>query len=695
MTSPSFFLRHALTSAVAFLLIAFAAFGVLFTTWAPYDDEGYILWTLIHHAQGHTLYEEIYTQYGPAFYLLDSGFRAVFPIAYSTDGQRWQTLLFWLGTSLILWRSHHLLQSKTPSDKWPSVRLATSLAILGLVFWHQERLALEPGHPQIWCTLFVSSAIYMFASKANTTSPLPSWIFTTLLGVLAGLLIMIKPNVGVLLLAAFPAAYLWTDTSRSSLTKICEFGYTIGLVGIPWVLTFQQISSLDTCFLPILVMISILGVRYIARISCPQGVVPTLAEHNRLIHLSWLALSVSVCLALVVLWAGQRGVSPLALKQALFGQHSALMELYFFPAIRSPMGYLGICLLGALIAYQFGVSLFKIRSEYCQKTDSQKSLFDFGQFFPSKFFAPNRDIFCWFFIGCSAVAAFLIWCDAIAPLGHGLRPRGCAEWLLALSPVIATGWLALRISILPSQSNSDDFRTRTSVRNETETPPLPYPAPIFPYVAIALIASLQPLISFPVPGTQLALGTLPLLVLLIDGCQVAIVQLAQTRRAALLTIVRSKRINAYLCAAAMLASLPVTVVTQRYWERESLELPGAKTLRLGHAEKASTRELILAVAAQRPDAIVFRWHNRPSWYLWANIDPPYEQLPPSWTYLVREKQQVILLGKLSKYRKVLIIDEDYVPQQPPPKSPLHQAWKDAPKVCDFNTEFSLHLWSPN
>jgi hypothetical protein len=681
-------------SAVAFLLTALAAFGVLFTTWAPYDDEGYILWTLIHHAQGHILYEEIYTQYGPAFYLLDSGFRAVFPIAYSTDGQRWQTLLFWLGTSLILWRSHHLLQSRSPSDKWPSLKLAISLAIFGLVFWHQERLALEPGHPQIWCTLFVSIAIYMFASKANTTSPLPSWIFTMVLGVLAGLLIMIKPNVGVLLLAAFPAAYLWTDTSRSSLIKICEFGYTIGLVSIPWVLTFQQISSLDTSILPIVATLSILGVRYIARISRPQGVVPTLSEHNRLIHLSWLTLSVTGCLALVVLWAGQRGVSPLALKQALFGQHSALMELYFFPAIRSPIGYLGFCLLCALIAYQLTVSLSKIRSEYCQKSDLQKSHFDFGQFFQSKFVAPSRDIFSWFFIGCSAVAAFLIWCDAIAPLGHGLRPRGCAEWLLALSPVIAAGWLALRLPILRSQSNSAVDISRTIVRNETETPPLPFLAPIYPYMAIALIASLQPLISFPVPGTQLALGTLPLLVLLIDGCQVAIVQLDKTRRAAPI-VARSKRLNAYLAAAAVFACLPIAFVTQRYWERESLDLPGAKTLRLGNAERASTRELILAVTAQRPDAIVFRWHNRPSWYLWANINPPYEQLPPSWTYLVHEKQQAILLGKLSKYRKVLIIDEDYVPQRLPPKSPLQQAWNYAPKVCELNTEFSLHLWSPN
>lgn len=682
-------------SAVAFLLTALAAFGVLFTTWAPYDDEGYILWTLIHHAQGHILYQEIYTQYGPAFYLLDSGFRAVFPIAYSTDGQRWQTLLFWLGISLILWRSHHLLRIESVSGKWPRLNLATSLAMLGLVFWHQERLALEPGHPQIWCTLFVSIAIYMFASKANTTSPLPSWIFTTLLGVLAGLLIMIKPNVGVLLLAAFPAAYLWADFSRSSLIKICELGYTIGLVGIPWVLTFQQISSLDTCILPIAATLSILGVRYISKISRPQGVVPTLAEHNRLIHLSWLTLSVSGCLALVVLWAGQRGVSPLALKQALFGQHSALMELYFFPAIRSPMGYLGICLLGALIAYQLAVSLFKIRSEYRQKTDSQKSLFDFGQFFPSKLFAPHRDIFCWFFLGCSAVAAFLIWCDAIAPLGHGLRPRGCAEWLLALSPVITTGWLALRLSILPSQSNSDDCLTRTIVRNTTETPLLPFSAQIYPYVAIALIASLQPLISFPVPGTQLALGTLPLLVLLIDGSQVAVVHLAQTRRAAAPIVVRSKRLNAYLAAAAIFACLPVAIVTQRYWERESLDLPGAKTLRLGQAERTSTREVILAVTAQRPDAIVFRWHNRPSWYLWANINPPYEQLPPSWTYLIHEKQQDILLGKLDKYRKVLIIDEDYVPQRLPPKSPLQQAWNRASKVSGLNTEFSLFLWSPN
>lgn len=79
---------------VALSVTALAAFGILFTTWAAYDDEGYILWTLIHHGRGHVLYQDIYTQYGPAFYLLDSGFRTIMPLPHSSDGQRWQTWLF-------------------------------------------------------------------------------------------------------------------------------------------------------------------------------------------------------------------------------------------------------------------------------------------------------------------------------------------------------------------------------------------------------------------------------------------------------------------------------------------------------------------------------------------------------------------------------------------------------------------------
>jgi hypothetical protein len=86
---------------IAISLCCAGGFFVLFTTWAPYDDEGYILWTLIHQSQSHILYDEIFTQYGPAFYWLDSTLRCIIPFPRTSDGQRWQTLFFWLTITAI------------------------------------------------------------------------------------------------------------------------------------------------------------------------------------------------------------------------------------------------------------------------------------------------------------------------------------------------------------------------------------------------------------------------------------------------------------------------------------------------------------------------------------------------------------------------------------------------------------------
>jgi hypothetical protein len=682
---------------VAILVTALTSFGILFTTWAAYDDEGYILWTLIHHARGHVLYEDIYTQYGPAFYLLDSGFRAILPIPYSSDGQRWQTWLFWLATSLLLLRSFHkLAATNTNSNSSLRPSLIGSMILFLLAFWHQERLALEPGHPQIWCTLLVATSILIFASKANTTTPLPSWSLTSLIGLIAGTLIMIKPNVGILLLAALPAPYLWSNLPSRRWLSFLDAAYTVGLIAIPWLLTYKQLNSLDTFYLPALVTASLIGIRVYL-----LGVAPVVSDTkphdtHRVAHLACLTLSLAACLAFFVLWSSQRGVSPLALKQALFGQHGSLLELYFFPAIRSALGLTGLGVLAALFLYQLGAKWSKIRSDFRQKTEP--SLSNSGNLFISCFlsFLPNRTHWSFFFIAVSAVAMAAIWFDALTPLAHGLRPRGCAELLLALAPAIAIGWLSFRLPAMAVQTKTDgDSTSRTNVRLEPDAQDGACALAHYPYIAIAIIASLQPLIAFPVPGTQLSLGTLPLLLLTVDGCSLAVAHLRTQAHYSNWLTKNPRRIRYYRWFAYAIAIIPVALLMQRYMERDSLNLPGATLLRLPDSERTQTQELISAIRKQQADAIVFRWHNRPTWYLWAQAEPPYSQLPPSWTYLVSADQQTEQLQRLRKLSKVLVIDEDYAPQRPPPASPLHQAWKSAEKSFVFDSDFSLHLWLPN
>ena len=55
----------------AALLAAGAATGFcqIFSTFARYDDEGYVMASLQSFLNGHALYDEVYSTFGPAYYL--------------------------------------------------------------------------------------------------------------------------------------------------------------------------------------------------------------------------------------------------------------------------------------------------------------------------------------------------------------------------------------------------------------------------------------------------------------------------------------------------------------------------------------------------------------------------------------------------------------------------------------------------
>jgi len=680
------------------LTAALTAFHVLFTTWAFYDDEGYVLWSLIHFSQGNTLYADIFSQYGPGFYILDTAFRILLPIPYTTDGQRWQTLIFWLASTAILAHSFNQVAISPASHSCTRGKMFWSMFFLFLVFWHQEKLALEPGHPQIWCTLLVAISIYLLASKTNTTSHLPSPTFTVALGMIAAMSIMIKPNIGLLLLASFPATYLWSVSKPTRWFRYLELAYTIGLLAIPWLLTYKQLSSLDTFLLPTLVTASLLALRTLALPNLRVWF-HSLEKHSawdnrqRVAHLFALIACAAVMLGLILLWCLQHNIDLWLLKRALFGQHDTLLELYFFPAIRSILG-LSVLMATALFLVVLGAK-------------SSGYWIDFCQFLLIHSPPPKRQNIRWrnlqpnpipvslLFLSLTLLAALILWGDALTPLVHGLRPRGCAELLLAASPAILSGWLLLRFprASKESSANQSDPSANRMPSQDHLVPRDPNTA-AYPYVGIAVIAALQPLIAFPVPGTQLSLGTLPLLLILIDGCRLAVECLANAWSSKLPTDKPLRLKTSHVMLLSTLAVLPCLLATQRYLARPSLGLPGATTLRLSQADRVATHELISAIHGARADAFVFRWHNRPSWYLWAQATPPYHQLPPSWTYLVSLEQQNEQLKKLRHYSKVLIIDEHYAPRKIPPASPLHQAWESSTHYSQYGTDFSLRLWSP-
>jgi hypothetical protein len=184
--------------------VAFAGYQRLYSSFAPYDDEGYIMLSLFHFLDGEPLYDETYSQYGPAYYFVQAVAYAVTDLPITHDVTRAKTLVFWLLTAgfaaALIWR---VTRSR-----------ALCLAAGLLAFFHLERFAMEPGHPQELCMLLIAAALFVATFVRGERSF--SWI-AVLLGFLAGTVCMTKLNVGVfmavgLLLAfAFSAPRLRTN----------------------------------------------------------------------------------------------------------------------------------------------------------------------------------------------------------------------------------------------------------------------------------------------------------------------------------------------------------------------------------------------------------------------------------------------------------------------------------------------------
>ena len=48
-------------------LAVLAGFGLMFSTYMTYDDEGYVLFSLRNFVDGGGLYDRVFSQYGPFF----------------------------------------------------------------------------------------------------------------------------------------------------------------------------------------------------------------------------------------------------------------------------------------------------------------------------------------------------------------------------------------------------------------------------------------------------------------------------------------------------------------------------------------------------------------------------------------------------------------------------------------------------
>src|SRR5262245_841721 len=171
----------------------FAGWHQIFATHTDYDDEGYVMLSIVSFMDGKPLYDETYTQYGPVPFVVASAVHGLTGLPIDHDVTRLTTLGLWLAAAVLA----AALVVRLTGAWW-----AGAVAFL-VAFFHLERLCLEPGHPQQLCVLGILAAPLVLSGRAAL-----SHRGAAVLGFLVASVAMTKPNVGGFLLASTGLALL-------------------------------------------------------------------------------------------------------------------------------------------------------------------------------------------------------------------------------------------------------------------------------------------------------------------------------------------------------------------------------------------------------------------------------------------------------------------------------------------------------
>ena len=375
-------------------VMLFAGFQQIFSTHADYDDEGYVMLSLVSYMEGTPLYDETYSQYGPFLFIAQSAFHKWTGLPVTHDVIRLKTLAVWLVTaSIIMW----FLFAQTLSWK------IAGIGYLGS-FFHLERLCLEPGHPQELCVLAIVASLVLAASLLkNQASQRNSVVLAATLGVVIGATLMIKLNIGVFLFVSVTLMLLAVGPKNRIGLMLFWAGAT-GAVILPCLVASSHLVAGTGWVLPVVCSVSLTAILATILRRPTSAPTPPLA--------SWFAFGSGVGLMVVVscLVAVAGGTTVEGLVHGIVGQHRGFSQLFFRPAPipTAAIVVAGLMTLGSTVWYDK-----QWVTRWLRLAVSGAMVFSLMQYLP----------------------------ETRQPLEHGLVDRGAAGFILAaVAPAL---WLLL------------------------------------------------------------------------------------------------------------------------------------------------------------------------------------------------------------------------------------------------------------
>ena len=224
--APHFKLTFAILAGCLFLGVA-TVYGWYFVFSRPMSpDEGYLMITVQGFGEGNSLYDSVFTHYGPFYYAYEWLLHTLFFIPLTHDATRLLCVFHWLSAAALLGLSGGLITRS----------VFGGLFVFAQAVIHLSALASEPGHPQELIAILVALSIFIAARGFQRRT-----VFQILAGVSA-LLLFTKINVGVFFGFAVFLTLLCAETIPSR-PQLWGWLLTGACAGLPFFVMRPHLSS--------------------------------------------------------------------------------------------------------------------------------------------------------------------------------------------------------------------------------------------------------------------------------------------------------------------------------------------------------------------------------------------------------------------------------------------------------------------
>lgn len=319
--------------AAAFLGAGLYAYYTVFSRFAYWDDEGTLLLMAKQFVDGHVLYDEVRTWYGPFYYLSKWFLHGLLGLPVSHDVTRVVHLAYWLATPLCC----SLVALRV--TKW----LPVAVVVFVQTVLQLRLISQEPGHPQELCVCLIATALLLATYlRPNRLSIVPA----AGTGALVAALLLTKINLGVYLTTAVAFALL-AHAPRSGRYRHALFLAVAASLSLPAAVMWRHIPSWGFSYWTTVTLTLLPLVLVTLAKTRPGGVTCN--------HLVSACVGAFVAMVVVVLFLTIRGTSLSALIQCTFLTPLSISARYTQPALLPPYGLaVGLTSLALCLAYLFG-----------------------------------------------------------------------------------------------------------------------------------------------------------------------------------------------------------------------------------------------------------------------------------------------------------------------------------------------------